>query len=155
MAIEGDWTHSSRVLLSLAGNVSQALCANAASSRARLRLTTHRLSGLLSRLAGQKAVCEAIVRCAARAVSARIAAVGVTDASDRRLSIVATQGYPLALVEHLRIEPGAGILGSVLESGRAILNALELKEGQRQKPKIALNPRQILLRLEVQDRLRQ
>jgi diguanylate cyclase (GGDEF)-like protein len=137
MAMEGDWTHSSRVLLSLAGNVSQALCANAVSSRARLRLTTHRLSGLLSRLTGQKAVCEAIVRCAARAVTARIAAVGVTDASEGRLSIVATQGYPLALVEHLRIDPGAGILGSVLQSGRAmhVRNILTLPQPHRPRPR--------------------
>ena len=137
MALEGDWTHSSRVLLVLAGNVSQALCANAVSSRARLRLTTHRLSSLLSRVTGRKAVCEAIVRCAARAVSAQIAAVAVADASDRHLSIAATHGYPLALVEHLRIAPGAGILGSVFQSGRVmhVRNILTLPQPHRPRPR--------------------
>src|SRR5712692_10374710 len=85
VAMEGDWTQSSRVLLVLAGNISQALCASATVSRARLRLTTHRLSCLLLRSTGRKAVCDAIVRSAARAVSAQIAAVAVVDASDRRL----------------------------------------------------------------------
>jgi diguanylate cyclase (GGDEF)-like protein len=137
MALEGDWTHSSRVLLVLAGNVSQALCASAVSSRARLRLTTHRLSSLLSRVTGRKAVCDAVVRCAARAVSAQIAAVAVADASDRRLSIAATHGYPLALVEHLRIEPGAGILGSVFQSGRVmhVRNILTLPQPHRPRPR--------------------
>jgi diguanylate cyclase (GGDEF)-like protein len=137
MALEGDWTHSSRVLLALAGHVSQALCANAVSSRARLRLTTHRLSRVLSRVTGRKAVCEAVVRSAARAVSAQIAAVAVADASDRRLSIAATHGYPLALVEHLRIAPGAGILGSVFESGRVmhVRNVLTLPQPHRPRPR--------------------
>jgi diguanylate cyclase (GGDEF)-like protein len=137
MAIEGDWTHSSRVLLLLAGNVSQALCANAVSSRARLRLTTHQLSSHLSRATGRKAVCDAIVRSVARAVSAQIAAVAVADLSDRRLSIVATHGYPLALVEHLRIEPGAGILGAVFQSGRVmhVRNILTLPQPHRPRPR--------------------
>jgi diguanylate cyclase (GGDEF)-like protein len=137
MAIEGDWTQSSRVLLLLAHNVSQALFAIAASSRARLRLTTHRLSSLLARLTGRKAVCEAIVRSAAQAVSAQIAAVAVADASDRRLSIMATHGYPLALVEHLRIEAGAGILGAVFQSGRVmhVKNVLTLPQPHRPRPR--------------------
>jgi diguanylate cyclase (GGDEF)-like protein/putative nucleotidyltransferase with HDIG domain len=108
-----------------------------AQSSARLRSTSHRLSCLLSRLTGRKAVCEAIVRCAARAVSAQIAAVAVVDASDRHLSIAATHGYPLSLVEHVRIEPGEGILGSVLQSGRVmhVRNVLTLPPPHRSRPR--------------------
>jgi diguanylate cyclase (GGDEF)-like protein len=137
LALEGDWTHASRVLLLIASHVSQALSANAASSRARLRLTTHRLARRLSRVSGAQAVCEAIVRSAAQAVSARIAAVAVADASGRHLTIGATLGYPLALVEHLRIEPGSGILGSVFESGRVmhVRNILTLPQTQRPRPR--------------------
>jgi diguanylate cyclase (GGDEF)-like protein len=137
MAMEGDWTHASRVLLVLAGHVSQALSAHAASSRARSRLTTHRLSSLLSRVTGQQAVCETIVRYAAQAVSAQIAAVAVADVSGHHLSIAATLGYPVALVEHLRIAPGAGIIGSVFESGRVmhVRNILTLPRTQRPRPR--------------------
>jgi diguanylate cyclase (GGDEF)-like protein len=51
----------------------------------------------------------------ARAVDARLASLVVPSPEDQSLSIVATFGYPLALVEHLRIAPGAGILGTVFQ----------------------------------------
>src|SRR5439155_25795025 len=44
-------------------------------------------------------------------------AFAVPMIGDERLSIVATEGYPLALVEHLRIDPGVGVIGSVYRDG--------------------------------------
>jgi diguanylate cyclase (GGDEF)-like protein len=38
---------------------------------------------------------------------------------DRALAIVATYGYPSVLVEHLRIQPGDGILGQAYATGKA------------------------------------
>jgi len=120
LAIKGDWRTSTDPLLLFASTIAMGLRASALAERARLRLTTHRLAHLLSRIHGRDAVCKAIVSHAARAASAGIAAVALPDGSDRRLSIVATHGYPLALVEHLRIEPGSGIFGSVFQSGRSV-----------------------------------
>jgi diguanylate cyclase (GGDEF)-like protein len=61
----------------------------------------------------------------------------VPDSSARRLYIVATYGYPLELVEHLRIEPGAGILGGVFQSGRLVhqREATRLTNGWRRRPR--------------------
>jgi two-component system, cell cycle response regulator len=53
------------------------------------------------------------------------------------LSIVATRGYALALVEHLRIEPRAGVLGAVYQSGRPVLvqDASALPDFRRPRPR--------------------
>jgi diguanylate cyclase (GGDEF)-like protein len=54
-----------------------------------------------------------------RAVPSRLAAFAVpTD--DEDLSIVATHGYPLELVERVRIAPGRGVIGSVYANGEAL-----------------------------------
>ncbi len=37
------------------------------------------------------------------------------------LAIVATTGYPLSVVEHLRIRPGEGQIGGVFKSGKALV----------------------------------
>jgi len=70
-------------------------------------------------------------------VKARIAALAVPDPTDRRLSIVATRGYALALVEHLRIEPRAGVFGAVYQSGRPVLvqDASALPDFRRPRPR--------------------
>jgi diguanylate cyclase (GGDEF)-like protein len=74
----------------------------------------------LPRIRGIEAVSELILRHAARAVDARIGAVAVAK-SDTYASIAATYGYPRALVEHLRIEPGAGVIGRVMQTRQPIL----------------------------------
>ena len=137
LAIKGEWQTSTEPLTLFASTIAMGLRASALSERARLRLTTHRLTHLLSRIHGRDAVCRAIVGQAARAASARIAAVALPDGSDRRLSIVATHGYPLALVEHLRIEPGSGVLGSVFQSGRPVYvkDLRALPSNQRPRPR--------------------
>jgi diguanylate cyclase (GGDEF)-like protein len=82
---------------------------------ARARLSAHRLGRILGRATGLEEVGCAIVRAMARAVDARLASLVVASPDDQSLSIVATFGYPLALVEHLRIVPGIGILGTVYQ----------------------------------------
>ncbi|HET9831111.1 MAG TPA: sensor domain-containing diguanylate cyclase, partial [Vicinamibacterales bacterium] len=56
------------------------------------------------------------VRSIARAVGARQASIAVPDSHGQHLFILATYGYPIALVEHLRIHQGSGALGSVYAS---------------------------------------
>jgi diguanylate cyclase (GGDEF)-like protein len=117
IGIQGDWTLSAPTLIALARNVSLSLGVRAMRSRSVRRVATHRLARLLARTAGRSEVAALIVSRGAAAVSARLAALALPDVADGRLSIVATHGYPLALVEHLRIEPGDGIIGTVFQSG--------------------------------------
>jgi diguanylate cyclase (GGDEF)-like protein len=137
MALEGDWSRSADALALQARILALSLRAAALADRARSGLATHRLAHVLSQVHGRPAVCAAIVRHAAGALSARIATLALTEVGDRRLTIVATFGYPLGLVGHLRIEPGAGILGSVLQSGRSmhVPDVLTLPGRQRSRPR--------------------
>jgi diguanylate cyclase (GGDEF)-like protein len=75
----------------------------------------------LAQVSGLLAVSDTIVRYAADAVEARLSALAVTQAGDPgQASIVATFGYPRALVEHVRIEPGTGVIGTVLRSRKPL-----------------------------------
>ena len=66
-----------------------------------------------------------ILRTIARHVRARIGALALYQDDDQALAIMATYGYPSVLVEHLRIRPGEGILGSAYASGKAHLRNAE------------------------------
>jgi diguanylate cyclase (GGDEF)-like protein len=121
IAISGSWASSSSTLLLMARNVAFMWRARRATTRARSRLSALRLARRLSQSTGLENVHDAIVETMASAVKARIAALAVPDPSDRRLSIVATRGYALALVEHLRIEPRSGVFGNVYQSARPVL----------------------------------
>lgn len=120
VAIRGDWTPSSRTLMILARNVALAQIAFRTSVNAQLHLATHRLARLLSRTTGVRAVSQIVIDHMARAVDARIGVLAVPDATNRTLSIVATYGYPAALVEPLRIDAGSGVLGGVFKTGRPL-----------------------------------
>ena len=86
----------------------------------RLRMSTHGFARRLSKTGGAQPVADLIAKRMAQAVRARFAALALPDTSARRLYFAATYGYPLELVEHLRIEPGSGIIGGVFESGRLV-----------------------------------
>jgi diguanylate cyclase (GGDEF)-like protein len=81
----------------------------------------HRFCRRLSRAQSPDELYGLILRGLASQVSADVAALAVYSESDRRLAIVKTLGYPQELVDHLRIAPGEGVLGSVFGSGRAAL----------------------------------
>ena len=61
-----------------------------------------------------------VARHAARCVRSRVAAFAA-PVGENQLGIVATHGYPLELVRMIRIVPGAGVIGSVYESGAPML----------------------------------
>ncbi len=115
LAVEGDWMASTAPLVQLGKDLRFAHRALSRSSQAYLGEATHRLTRTLGRVSGLGSVCSLVLRHVARAVPSRIAAFAVpTDADD--LAIVATHGYPLELVERVRITPGRGVIGSVYSS---------------------------------------
>ena len=115
LALEGDWRPAAPMLLQLAKTLRFAERAFSWSSQAAISEATHRLTRTLGRVSGLGSVCSLVLRHVARAVPSRIAAFAVPTTNDE-LSIVATRGYPLELVERVRITPGTGVIGSVYSS---------------------------------------
>jgi diguanylate cyclase (GGDEF)-like protein len=62
-----------------------------------------------------------VLRTLAKQVGARTGALAIYVAADDTLAISATLGYPHAIVEHIRIMPGEGIIGRAFASGRPVL----------------------------------
>jgi diguanylate cyclase (GGDEF)-like protein len=72
-----------------------------------------------------------VLRTLAQQTRARTGALAVFNESEQALEIVATVGYPMALVEHLRIAPGEGVLGRAYQGGRAAIVRGEDLSGHR------------------------
>jgi diguanylate cyclase (GGDEF)-like protein len=113
LVLEGDWTGSAQDLVKLAHDLSGTTRGGRAPWA--LDAAARRLTRTLADTTGLAAVGEAILHFVVQAVPSRIASLAVTTA-DGELSIVATRGYPHALVEHLRIAPGTGVIGSVFQA---------------------------------------
>ena len=119
LLLAGDWRLAAPALTALADQVTAAFRGSRASASG-LRRASHRLAQRLARTHGVSPVCTAIVESMATAVRARLGAIAIPDSADRGLSIKATFGYPLILVEHVRIEPGEGVFGQAYQSGRVL-----------------------------------
>ncbi|MGE3179034.1 MAG: diguanylate cyclase [Vicinamibacterales bacterium] len=119
LLISGDWRLAGQALAAFAEQLSTAFHSPVPSAVA-LRRTSHRLARRLSGTHGLTQVCAAILDAMATTVRARLGAIAVVDPADRRLSIKATHGYPLMLVEHMRIEPGEGVFGHAFETGKVL-----------------------------------
>ena len=115
LLLHENWTRSRPTLLQIADTLITAERTSMLSGSAQARLATHRLSRALARVTGFKKVALLGARNAARAVRAELATVAVADADNQSLQIMATHGYPFALVEHLSIPRGVGVLGSVYD----------------------------------------
>lgn len=63
---------------------------------------------------------QQIVRRMSQAVAAETGALAVFVPAEGVLAIVATRGYPSALVAHIRIAPGEGVIGKVFATGRPL-----------------------------------
>jgi diguanylate cyclase (GGDEF)-like protein len=114
LLIEGDWSASTLALAEAA----RALCAPDVSSTSLgdVGLAAYELARDLAAVTGLREVCELAVRAVVKTLPCRVATFAVpTDQGN--LSIAATHGYPVALTEHLRISPGAGIIGAVYQKG--------------------------------------
>jgi len=62
-----------------------------------------------------------VLQSVAAQVGACTGALAMLNPSDDALAIVTTLGYPMSIVEHLRIHSGEGIIGRVYESGRPLV----------------------------------
>ena len=114
LLIEGDWSESSHAI----SEAARALCApdGSSTSLGDVGLAAYELARDLAAVTGLREVCELAVRAVVKTLPCRVATFAVpTDQGN--LSIVATHGYPVALTEHLRISPGAGIIGAVYQKG--------------------------------------
>jgi diguanylate cyclase (GGDEF)-like protein len=83
-----------------------------------------RLHGFTRRLAraeGGTRVYDLILRTMAREVRAQTGAIAVFSESEQALNLTATFGYPQAIVEHVQIRPGEGIIGRAFASRHASL----------------------------------
>ncbi len=75
----------------------------------------------LIRTSDDARVQQTIIRTLVCAVDAQCGALALVVPHEGVLRIVATDGYPHAIVEHIRIGPGEGILGRVFSSGRPLV----------------------------------
>jgi diguanylate cyclase (GGDEF)-like protein len=110
LIIDGDWTACGIVFRDLARSFSDA--DREASSAPAVHAISRHLTRALADTSGLAAVAEVVLHHVVQAVPSRMASLAVA-ASDGELSIVATHGYPRALVEHLRIPAGSGVIGAV------------------------------------------
>jgi len=114
LVIEGDWLGSDQAL----ADAAEALCGPEGSPGAAngVGIAAYELARDLAAVSGLREVCELAVRYVVKTLPCRVATFAVpTDQGN--LSIVATHGYPVALTEHLRISPGAGVIGAVYQQG--------------------------------------
>ncbi|HKE86224.1 MAG TPA: sensor domain-containing diguanylate cyclase [Vicinamibacterales bacterium] len=114
LILEGNWIDASAELIELAKSLLSGHQREPITTPA-VDALTHRLTRTLADISGLATVGEAVLQHVVQAVPSRMASLAVA-APDGELSIVATYGYPRALVEHLRIAPGTGVIGSVYQS---------------------------------------
>jgi diguanylate cyclase (GGDEF)-like protein len=82
----------------------------------------HRFCRRLMRPQSARELYDVILRTLAAQVGADLGVLAVHVPSERTLAIVKTVGYPQELVDHLRIAPAEGVLGTVFQTGRPILS---------------------------------
>lgn len=114
LLLQGDWSASAHDLVQLAERwVGRR-------SRSILSSGTPGVTGLLAELArghaGLGDVCRLVLRHVVAAVPSRLGAIAIAS-DEGNLSITATHGYPITLVEALRIMPGSGVIGQTYERG--------------------------------------
>ena len=122
LAIAGSWPSSGAPLSALA----DAICLNVTRRRrtaggegtTRANQILYRMTREAARATTTEAVADTVLRHAASAVQARMGALAVKMPGADDAAIVATFGYSRRLVEHVRIEPGAGVIGTVMASRR-------------------------------------
>lgn len=138
--LEGDWTLSAQTLRQWVQNLAFAEPASRLPSSARIRVATHRLTRKLGRVTGVREVCTVVLRHVVRAVPSRLATFAV-PAEENQLAIVATHGYPVELVEAVRIAPGSGVIGSVYQNRAplCVADVTVLPGLQRRRPRYRTN----------------
>ena len=127
LLLSGDWQQGNGApwLPRLARMASLALRLVASCETARktgsVATSAYGLARRLGQVSGEDVIHRVIVESAARAASARLAGLSVYRPRDGAISIAATFGYPSESVGHVRIMPGAGIIGGVFASRKPLL----------------------------------
>jgi diguanylate cyclase (GGDEF)-like protein len=75
----------------------------------------------LTRTSEVAQIHRCILLAMANEVNAETAAFAVFSESEQALTITATHGYPLSIVDHVRIARGEGIIGRTFATGRATI----------------------------------
>lgn len=109
LVLQEDWLASTAALRDVARSLAAATEQTVTERTAVLAL---RLAQALTGAAGMGAVADVVLHHVVQAVPSGVACLAVANADDE-LTIVATHGYPRALVEDLRIASGSGVVGSV------------------------------------------
>ena len=112
LILEGDWTPCAAVLRELAHSLSGDESHAVSNSTRALHIIAQQMTRALADTAGLAAAGEVVLHHVVQAVPSAIASLAVASPSGE-LSIVATRGYPRALVEHIRIASGSGLIGAV------------------------------------------
>jgi len=110
-----------QLIETVGGSLSHVANAERADYADRLHRRLHALSLRLARENDPCRLYRIVLDALASQVMARTGALAIFNPDDHTLRISATLGYPAAIVEHLRIQPGEGLIGSVFESGKAII----------------------------------
>lgn len=92
-----------------------------ARGRTRMMYSSYAFSRRLSRVRGQEGLHQFISDQVARAGRANLAALALFSEPDGHLRVVATTGYPHVLVQHVRVSPGDGVIGTVFRTARPLL----------------------------------
>jgi diguanylate cyclase (GGDEF)-like protein len=124
LMVGGDWTQPEEFLEDTARRLAallRPLDARRGASTGRLRAVATLSQRLVH--ASPVDVPQIIAEACARAVGADRGSVALYDSQRGALIVEAAYGYSVALVKHLRLRPGVGIIGSVFRSGRPVMNA--------------------------------
>jgi diguanylate cyclase (GGDEF)-like protein len=82
----------------------------------------HAFNRRLARESNQDKLNALVLKTLARQVRAETGALALYVPAEDALAIVATVGYPLSVVEHLRIRPGDGLIGGAYRSGKPLIS---------------------------------
>jgi diguanylate cyclase (GGDEF)-like protein len=97
----------------------------------RFQRRLHAFSHRLSREKNASRMNSLVLRTLASQVDAHTGALATFDPVENALAIVATLGYPFSLVEHIRIQPGDGLLGGAYGSGKPLFVVASKAEAPR------------------------
>ena len=127
LLLPGDWHQGPTApwLPRFARTISLALRLVSARQSARrsdgLLAEAHAFARKLGQITGDRALHQFIIDETAKAAGARLGGLAVYEPKEAAITVSATYGYPSEAVGHVRIVPGAGIVGGVFSSRKPLL----------------------------------
>jgi diguanylate cyclase (GGDEF)-like protein len=123
LALGGDWTLSTPLLVQLARRMAAALrrlVSRPLPSVDRRASSVFAFARRLARATDVTWTHQFVINTCARGVNADKGSLALYDSGTAALGIRATYGYPVSLVRHMRFHPGGGIIGSVFKARRPL-----------------------------------